>query len=183
MKKDHTASSFAEFHMGRRLTLLRNLGFVGIIAVSFVFYFIYDYVLIPSFPQFKGAPLAAIFATVDLLLCYTLHRLIKHYRVSNYYQVFPDRLVHNNGRGGAREYNWRDFSEAYRDKMQLNAYCPITFIVKGERLKLNQYTEDIYDLALSILDHIAPYLELDEELRRQVAAMANPRTPNPKRKE
>lgn len=160
-----------EYRMGRRLDVLKYTAVVIIAAISFVFYFIYDFVFSPVFPALAGLPLVLLFLAADLALVGLDFLLIKKFRAGVFYRVCPDGLEYVVF-GKSNRYLWTNFSQACYGRISPGVVCPVTFTVQGRELRLNPYTEKIWDLSGEILRRIKPYAKLEPELLSKVEAMS-----------
>lgn len=161
----------AEYRMGRRLDTVKYTAVIIIAAISFVFYFIYDFIFTPIFPALAGLPLVLLFLAADMLLIGLDFTLVKKIRAGVFYRVRPDGLEYVIF-GKSNQYQWADFSAACYGRIGPGAVCPVTFTVQGRTIRLNSYTEKIWDLAGEILRRIEPYAALEADLLGKVEAMS-----------
>ena len=165
-------STEKRYGMGKRLDTLRLTGIIVTVAISAVFYFIYQYLLETIAPDLIGTPLLLIFVAVDVALIFLETVIFRRYRDKTYYRVTDDALEYTNGRA-AKRYEWKDFTAAEYGRIRPGSVCPVVFTVSGRELVLNQYTERVYQLAEDILTRIEPYTAVSDTLKKQVGSMTD----------
>jgi len=158
------------FLVGNRFAKMRNLSVVANCLVVFVFYFIYRYLLETSYPNFVGVPLVLIF----LLICAGIVKLTLvitgKMRDNICYELTADSLVIGKGKT-ERRYKWTAFKSAELDDTKLRDILPAYFMVGEERLTLNQYVDEIYELAYQMIRRIESHATIDPELRKRADCM------------
>jgi len=158
------------FLAGNRFAKMRNLSVVANCLVVFVFYFIYRYLLETSFPNFVGTPLLVVF----LLVCAGIVKLTLvitgKIRDNIRYELTADALVIGKGKT-ERRYKWSAFQSAHLDETRLRDILPVYFMVGEERLTLNQYVDNIYELAYQMIRRVESHATIDPELRKRADCM------------
>lgn len=160
-----------EYHMGRRLDMLKYTAIVIIVVISFVFYFIYDFVFTPIFPALAGTPLVLLFLAADFLLSALDFLLINKIRSGLFYRLCPDGLEYVVF-GKSVKYLWVNFSYARYGRIRPGGECPVTFTVQERELRLNPYTENVWGLVVEILHRIQDHAEIEQGLLAKAEAMS-----------
>ena len=163
--------SRTHFPMGRRLNSFQYIATAAIAAVSFSFYFIYDFLFVPIFPWLAGYPLALIFTGAALLLIALLRFVIQKVRAGVFYRLTPDALEYTLF-GRTTAYPWTQFSAACYGRVSPGVICPVTFTFQNRDFRLNQYTEQVWLLAKEILSRIAPSAQVEPGLSAKIEAMS-----------
>ena len=166
------SSGIKIYRMGRKLSILQYLAVLIIAVISFMFYFIYDFLFSTAAPWLGGGTLGLIFLIVDLLLVALDCYLIKKVRAGVFYRVTSDCLEYSMF-GRSAKYYWSQFSDARFGRVTPGMTCPVTFIIQGKELRLNQYVEQAWMLAKDILAHISPYAQIEPGLSDKVDSMAD----------
>lgn len=159
------------YRMGRRLDMLKWTAAVMILMISIVFYFIYQFIFSAIVPALVGAPLAIAFLTADGLLIALDFFAVKKYRSQTWYQITADALEHVQGKRTTR-YPWNAFSSVFYGRIRPGVLCPVTFVVNGREMILNQYTQSLFSLAADITRSIEPYAEVESGLLERLECMS-----------
>ena len=158
--------------MGPRFFKYRNLCGILVFAVVFTFYFIYDYVFSGVFSWWNRGVMALVFILIGgifLALVWTGARLI-HQNVS--YSLTQDALVCTSWKRSTR-YPFQDFRRAGMGAVSFSAPVPAVFELEdGRKLRLNQYIGELPELTMGLLAGIAPYAQIDDQLKEYVNSAA-----------
>ena len=157
------------FVAGNRFNKMRNVCILANCAVVFVFYFIYRYLMLDSMPNFANGPLLVIFIVLGVVIAKVTQIVGDKIKAAIRYEIAPEYLIVSSGKGQMR-FPWKNFTEVGYDKFKMREICPVYFTIAGEKLTLNQYVDDIYDLVYQIVEKV-PQAEVDPEVMRLVKAM------------
>lgn len=140
------------FVAGRRFDKMKNVCVLANSAVVFSFYFIYRYLFEPSYPDFVGAPLVAIFLLIEAVIIVLTNKVGAKIKAKIRYEIKPEYLEMSTGKTVQR-FPWANFTEAKFNPYRMRDVFAVSFIVGGQELVINQYVEDIYGLVHQILKH------------------------------
>ena len=140
------------FVAGRRFDKMKNVCVLANSVVVFTFYFVYRYLLEPTYPDFVGAPLAAIFLLIEAAVIVLTNKVGAKIKAKIRYEIKPEYLEISSGKSVQR-FPWANFTEAKFDQYRLRDIFAVSFMVGGTELTINQYVDDIYELVHQILQH------------------------------
>lgn len=153
-----------KYVLGKRFATMRFLCVLAELLVIVIFYFIYRALFGTAMPGLVGAPLAALFASVAILVMWVTVLFLRRYSETFWYEVTGDGLRMSRGRV-VRFYPWKDFKAAKLDHFKTRAMMPVVFETAAGPLTLDQSIEHVYELTLDVLRHIQGSADLSTELR------------------
>lgn len=155
------------YRLGKRFQNGLKLCYALVLAVVFVFYFIYRAWLGTAFPDFVGTPLACIFLLLGALFVFLVSKGGRWLYNGIWYEVTDESLVYVSGKN-RRVYRWTEFQKAELARFQDMLPLPVEFTVAEQKVTLNQSVDSIYDLALQILERIRDTAEIDPKIQSHI---------------
>lgn len=86
------------FVAGRRFDKMKNVCVLANSVVVFSFYFIYRYLFEPSYPDFVGAPLVAIFLLIEAVVIVLTNKVGAKIKAKIRYEIKPEYLEMSTGK-------------------------------------------------------------------------------------
>ena len=152
---------------GKRFEKLRNATLFVCMILVFLFYFIYRWLLLEKYPNFVGAPLITIFILVGVLIWVGVDWACDKIKAHIRYEVAPDALVVGKGKTLHR-FPYTSFEKVEFDGFRYRSQLPVIFYIDGKQLTLNQYVDDIFELAHQILVRLDPAIPVDPKLIERI---------------
>lgn len=169
MREERDMKKKTVFIAGRRFDRMRNACIFANCVVVFVFYFVYRYLMQDAMPNFVDGPLLIIFIVLGVVIAKVTQIFGDKLKAAIRYEITSEYLIVSSGKGQMR-FPWKNFTEIGYDKFKMRSICPVYFIIAGEKLTLNQYVEDIFELIDQIIKK-TPQAEVDPKITQMVKAM------------
>lgn len=114
----------------------------------------------------------AIFSIVCVAVLLLERKLFRGARAAIYYELSDEGLLYRGIKNMKKLYRWEDFTQIETERFVYDRLCNIRFTCGGETFIINKYIEDPCGLACEIMDRIEPYVSVNPEIKKKMAALS-----------